>query len=434
MSLLCLGLTHRTAPISVLERLSFDRDAADKLAGSLVASGVVSEALVLTTCNRVEVYAEVDRFHAAVSEVSAALAQACGADLDEFAPYVGVTFAEAALLHLFELSCGLDSMAVGESQILGQIRQALRSAQDGETVGTSLNACFQHALRVGKRAHAETDLDSVAASLVSLALELAHPAPIKGRQVLVIGAGAIAALVTATLVRRGAQVTVANRTRARAERLAHLHGATAVPLTAVPDLLLGTDLVITATGAPGQVLGEDVVAARLARRELTVIDLAMPRDVTREVAALPGMRVVDLESLAGTGSVSERVLGPVREIVAEEVAEFHEERAVAGAGPAVTALRRMADRVVRTELDRLDARTPGLGQRERDEVAHAVHRIVGKLLHAPTVRVKELALEQPGGAYPAALRELFALDQEAIDQMTGETLTRPAAGRAGEAG
>ena len=434
MSLLCLGLTHKTAPITVLERLSFDRDAADKLAGSLVASGVVSEALVLTTCNRVEVYAEVDRFHAAVHEVSAALAQACGADLDDFAGYVGVTFAEAALLHLFELSCGLDSMAVGESQILGQIRQALRSAQDGETVGTSLNASFQHALRVGKRAHAETDLDSVASSLVHLALDLAHPDPIEGRQVLVIGAGAIAALATATLVRRGAQVTVANRTRARAERLAHLHGATAVPLSAVADLLLDTDLVITATGAPGQVLGQGVVAARLASRELTVIDLAMPRDVTREVAALPGMRVVDLETLAGTASVSDQVLGPVREIVAEEVDAFHEERAIAGAGPAVTALRRMADRVVRTELDRLDARTPGLGQRERDEVARAVHRIVGKLLHAPTVRVKELAREQPGGTYPATLRELFALDQEAIDNMTGETLTRPVVGRAGEAG
>ena len=434
MSLLCLGLTHQTAPIDVLERLSLDRDAADKLAASLVTSGVVTEALVLTTCNRVEVYAEVDRFHAAVSEVSAALAQACGADLDEFAAYVGVTFAEAALLHLFELACGLDSMAVGESQVLGQIRQTLRSAQDGETVGPSLNACFQHALRVGKRAHAETDLDSVAASLVQLALEQAHPDPLAGRQVLVIGAGSIAALATATLARRGAHVTVANRTWARAERLAHLHGATAVPLTAVADLLLDTDLVITATGAPGQVLGADVVAPRLARRELAVIDLAMPRDVTRAVAALPGMRVVDLETIAGTASVSDNVLAPVREIVADEVAAFHEDRAVAGAGPTVTALRRMADRVVRSELDRLDARTPDLGQRERDEIARAVHRIVGKLLHAPTVRVQELAREQPVGSYPAALRELFALDQEAIDQMTGETLTRPAAGRAGEAG
>jgi glutamyl-tRNA reductase len=434
MTLLCLGLTHRTAPITVLERLSLDRDAADKLAGSLVSSGVVSEALVLTTCNRVEVYAEVDRFHAAVSEVSAALAQACEADLDEFAGYVGVTFAEAALLHLFELSCGLDSIAVGESQILGQIRQALRAAQDGETAGPNLNACFQHALRVGKRAHAETDLDSVATSLVLLALDLAHPEPVEGRQVLVIGAGSIAALATATLVRRGAHVTVANRTRARAERLAHLHGATAVPLTAVAGLLLDTDLVITATGAPGQVLGEDVVAARLARRELAVIDLAMPRDVPREVVALPGLRVVDLETLAGTASVSDTVLGPVREIVAEEAAAFHEERAVAGAGPAVTALRRMADRVVASELDRLQQRTPELSPHDRDEIALAVHRIVGKLLHAPTVRVKELALERPGGSYPAALRELFALDQEAIDQMTGETLTRPAAGRAGTAG
>jgi glutamyl-tRNA reductase len=257
---------------------------------------------------------------------------------------------------------------------------------------------------------------------------------VAGRAVLVIGAGAIAALATATLVRRGAHVTVANRTWARAERLAHLHGATAVPLPAVADLLLDADLVITAIGAPGQVLGKDVVAARLARRELAVIDLAMPRDVTRDVAALPGMRVVDLETLAGTASVSDTVLGPVREIVAEEAAAFQEERAVTGAGPAVTALRRMADRVVRSELERLDARTPGLGQRDRDEIALAVHRIVGKLLHAPTVRVKELALERPGGSYPAALRELFALDQEAIDQMTGEILTRPAAGRAGEAG
>jgi glutamyl-tRNA reductase len=428
MTLLCLGLSHRSAPVPVLERYSLDREAADKLATTLVSSGVVSEALVLTTCNRVEVYAEADRFHAAVTEVSAALAQACGAPLEEFSDYVGVSFSEAALTHLFELACGLDSMAVGESQILGQVRQALRAGQDGQTVGTTLNACFQHALRVGKRAHAETELDSVAASLVQLALDLAHPEPLPGRRVLVIGAGAMSALVTATLVRKGAAVTVANRTRARAERLAHLHGATAAPLAAVPGLVRDADLVITATGAPGQVLTAETVAPRIAERELAVIDLALPRDVTREVAALPGMRVVDLEALAGAGgAVSEQVLGPVRDIVEDEVATFHEDRSAAGTGPTVAALRRMADRVVHTELDRLEARTPGLTAGDRDEIALAVHRIVGKLLHTPTVRVKQLARQQPTSSYTAALRELFALDQETIDQMTGETVPRPVA-------
>lgn len=424
-SLLCLGLSHRTAPVALLERCALDREAADKLATGLVGAGAVGEAVVLTTCNRVEVYATTDRFHATVTDVAAALATACGVEVEEISAGVEVTFADAALGHLFALACGLDSMAVGESQILGQIRQTLRAGQEHETVGSVLNACFQHALRVGKRAHAETDLDTAAASLVDMALSRAHPDPVSGRRVLVIGAGSMSALVTSTLTRQGAQVTVANRTPARAQRVASLHGATATSLREVPTVLVGTDLVVTATGAPGQVLTAEVLAPRLTRAPLPVIDLALPRDVTREVAALPGMHVVDLESLAGSGAVSERILQPVRAIVDDEVAAFRDDRAGATAGPTVTALRRMADELVRSELARFDARAPEIDPAARAEVAHTVHRIVGKLLHAPTVRVKQLAREQPSSSYTAALRELFALDQDTIDRMTGDQLTAP---------
>jgi len=426
MSLLQVGLSHRSAPLPVLERYALDRPAADKLAAGLVMSRYVSEALVVTTCNRVEVYADVERFHACVDEVVELLAQACGADAARLTEYLSVRYEDSVVAHAFDVACGLDSMAVGESQILGQLRDALGAGQRDGTVGTELNALFQQALRVGKRVHSETDLGAAGRSLVQLAFADATDrlGSLRGRRVLVVGAGSMAGLAVSQLRRdHDAEVLVANRTRSRAEHLAGAHAARAVDLTDVADLLAQVDLVVTCTGAPGAVLSRETVEPAARRRPLLIIDLAMPRDVTGEVAALAGVTVVDLQSVAERSDVPATVLGPVRQIVADELATHAERRRHAAVGPTVAALRKMARTVTDAELDRLRLRTPNLSDDDRAQVAQTVHRVVDKLLHTPTVRVKELVDQPTASSYADALSDLFALDPARV-----QALSSPASG------
>src|SRR5690242_8803001 len=228
MSLLVVGLSHRSAPVSVLERATLNADAQIKLLQDTVAAEPAAEATLLATCNRIELYADVDKFHAGVAELSTLLAQHSGVGLEELTPHLYVHYEDRAVHHLFSVACGLDSMVVGEGQILGQIKDALATAQDLHTAGRLLNDLFQQALRVGKRAHSETGIDRAGQSLVTFGLEqLAAGAPVEmwaqGKRALVVGAGSMSSLAAATLARAGvAEVVIANRTLERAERLAHI--------------------------------------------------------------------------------------------------------------------------------------------------------------------------------------------------------------------
>jgi glutamyl-tRNA reductase len=429
MSLLQVGLSHRTAPLPVLERYALDRAAADKLALDLGAATYVGEAVVVTTCNRVEVFADVERFHACVDEVVELLARACGTEPEALVDHLSVRYEEAVVAHAFEVACGLDSMAVGESQVLGQLRDALAAGQRDRTVGPELNALFQQALRVGKRVHTETELDAVGRSLVHLAFADASSrlGALTDRTVLVVGAGAMAGLAVAQLRRdHGAQVLVANRTRAKADRLAAAHGATAVDIAAVADLLGRVDLVVSCTGAPGAVLSYEVMEPAVRQRSLLVVDLSMPRDVTAEVAALDGVTVLDLESVANRSDVPATVIEPVRAIVAAELAAHRAERRRSSVGPTVAALRKMAREVTEAELDRLRLRTPHLSADDRAQVDQTVNRVVDKLLHTPTVRVKELADQPAASSYADALSDLFALDPTSVHALSRPALPGPA--------
>ncbi|MFE2630555.1 glutamyl-tRNA reductase, partial [Streptomyces sp. NPDC059374] len=241
MSLLVVGLSHRSAPVSVLERAALSADAQVKLVQDTVAAEPATEAAVLATCNRIELYADVDKFHAGVAELSTLLAQHSGVGLEELTPYLYVHYEDRAVHHLFSVACGLDSMVVGEGQILGQIKDSLAKAQDLHSAGRLLNDLFQQALRVGKRAHSETGIDRAGQSLVTFGLEqLAEGADVAawahGKKALVIGAGSMSSLAAATLARAGVgEIVVANRTRERAERLAEiLTDGTHVPARAVP--------------------------------------------------------------------------------------------------------------------------------------------------------------------------------------------------------
>ncbi|MFI7395446.1 glutamyl-tRNA reductase [Streptomyces tendae] len=561
MSLLVVGLSHRSAPVSVLERASLNANAQLKLLQDTVAAEPAAEAAVLATCNRIELYADVDKFHAGVAELSTLLAQHSGVGLEELTPYLYVHYEDRAVHHLFSVACGLDSMVVGEGQILGQIKDSLARAQDLHTAGRLLNDLFQQALRVGKRAHSETGIDRAGQSLVTFGLEqLSAGADVqqwaRGKKALVIGAGSMSSLAAATLARAGvAEIVVANRTFERAERLARILSegddtdvlARAVPMDSVPGELTRADVAVSCTGATGLVLTADAVVASVEGRTgapavedtavreaavreaaateaaetplpgagsaadencpldlssvssvpsgfsvmgeaavagldaatleqhgawaaggtavdrtretgrsgpeadaeligalaatatrvgriperrrpepvvevprpepvLFLLDLAMPRDVDAAVHRLAGVRLVDIESLADASADAPMAadVDMVRRIVADEVTAFGAAQRAAHITPTVVALRSMAADVVAGEIARLEGRLPGLDDKHRAEITQTVKRVVDKLLHAPTVRVKQLAAEPGGAGYADALRTLFDLDQETV--------------------
>ncbi|MEW2066930.1 glutamyl-tRNA reductase [Streptomyces sp. NPDC007346] len=499
MSLLVVGLSHRSAPVSVLERASLAADAQAKLLQDTLAAEPATEAAVLATCNRIELYADVDKFHAGVAELSTLLAQHSGVGLDELTPYLYVHYEDRAVHHLFSVACGLDSMVVGEGQILGQIKDALARGQELHTAGRLLNDLFQQALRVGKRAHSETGIDRAGQSLVTFGLQqLAAGADpglwAQGKRALVIGAGSMSSLAAATLARTGvAEIVVANRTRARADRLVEIlqQGddttvrAHAVEMSAVGGELTRADIVVSCTGSTGLVLTADALAdalgvtldapaeagtvtvapapadvdqhaawvengsatsapeAKAAPRRVTLpaqctgpvklalLDLAMPRDIDGAAHRIDGVRLVDIESLADASADAPMAadVDQVRTIVSDEVAAFGAAQRAAHVAPTVVALRTMAADVVAGEIARLDGRLPDLDEKQRAEITQTVRRVVDKLLHAPTVRVKQLASEPGGAGYADALRELFDLDPQTVAAVSRADLNDPNRGR-----
>jgi glutamyl-tRNA reductase len=447
MSLLAVGISHRTAPVALLEQFAMNTDDRVKALHELVGSDHVSEALVLATCNRIEVFAEVERFHGGVADVSRVLARQAGASVEELSPYVTVHYEDQAVAHLFSVAAGLDSMVVGETQVLGQLRAAYALARDEGTVGRALHPVAQRALRVGKRVHTETGIDRAGASLVSVALDRAEHriGPLAGRRVLVVGAGSMGALAATTLGRRGADVVVSTRTEAHAARLAESIGGRAVVLTDLPAELAQAAVLVTCTGATGVIVGTDVVSAAMSGRSgpLVVVDLALPRDVDPAVAALPGVHVVDLALLQGErastpgrptdGPVAADDIAAAHALVESETAQLRAERQAAEVAPTVSALRSQAAGVVDAELLRLSTRLPHLDARARSEIARTVQRVVDKLLHEPTVRVKELAASPGGTDYAGALRALFGLGIDAEVAALADAVTVDPELRAGEA-
>jgi len=430
VSVLVVGISHNSAPVALLERVALDGDGVVKLLSDVIACSHVAEAAVISTCNRLEIFAEVDRFHGSVEDVSRLLVERAGEATEAMLPHLYVHYEDGAVSHLFHVASGLDSMAVGEGQILGQTRAALRLGQEQGTVGPALNVLFQQALRVGKRSRAETGIDQAAPTLVSAALRHILPDGVTGRRVVVLGAGGMAALATATVSRQGAaDVVVVNRTTGNADRLAAEYAVRAAPLAELDTELAVADLLVTCTGAAGVLLSAaQLQAARPDHHPLAVADLALPHDVEPSARDLPGVSLVGLADLAEKlrDSDAGREIDGVRRIVGEEVTAFLAARRQASVTPTVVALRSMATEAVEAEMARLLTRLPDLDDAARDEVLHTLRRLADKLLHQPTVRVKELANETGAVSYAAALAELFSLDPEAVVAVTrpsGEAVT-----------
>jgi glutamyl-tRNA reductase len=423
VNLIVVGASYRTTPVAVLEQLAVPPADLPRTLDRLLAQPYVSEAVVLSTCNRVEVYAAVTGFHGGLGDICAVLAGQADRAPAELANHLYVHYDSAAVEHAFQVATGLDSMVVGESQVLGQLRDAYHTATECDATGRVLHELMQQALRVGKRAHAETGIDRAGQSVVSAALEVAAghlPGGLAGRPALVVGAGAMGALGVATLSRIGVgPVSVTNRGADRAVRLAAAYDATAVPLADLSTELAAVDVVVSATASTEAVLTHATVAAAAQAREvagrtgpLVLLDLAVPRDVEPSVADIPGVVVVDIDALADSlkGAPGATDEAAVARIVATEVEALVAWLRGADVAPTVAALRSRADDVVEAELGRLAHRRPDLSAEQRAEVAHTVHRVVQRLLHSPTVRVRQLAAEPGGDQYAALLRELFDLE------------------------
>lgn len=411
MTLALVGISHQATPLAVRERAFVPLPQAAALAQRLADGG---EAVCLSTCNRTELYLVGDE---AWARGLAALAELSGLAEDELGSVAYRLADEAAALHLFRVAAGLDSLIPGEGEILGQVRAAFEVGSPGPV----LDRLFRQALHAGKKVRAETAIGESPASVSSAAAALAQQ--VFGRlddcRVLLVGAGHVAELAARSLVARGARVAlVANRSRDRAESLARRLGAEAVPLDELPARLPEVDVVVSSTGAPGRVLERPQVEAAVRRgkgRPLFLIDLAVPRDLDPAIHELDGCFLYDLDDLESVVATSladrRREAARAEAIVAEQAARFREWLASRTVVPAIASLRARAEEIRRAELARARGRL-GLSESQHAAVESLTAQLVNKLLHLPTVRLKEAAAGANGGSYAEAVRHLFGLGEE----------------------
>ena len=429
MPVFVVGANFRSAPLELLERLAIDAERRPKALAGLLDLEHVHEAVVVSTCNRVEVYTAISRFHGAAGDVRRFLADFSGLGLEEFASHLYDWYEERAVRHLFGVAAGVDSMVVGEAQILGQVREAFTAAQAERTVGPVLSALFTRAIKVGRRARNQTGIGAAQRSTVSVGLRVAagQLGALAGRRVLLVGAGGLARLAGRAVREAGAgELVVANRTPATGAALARELGGRAVPLEGVAGELAAADLVIAATAGTTPTVTAAAVAAALdgragpqgERRPLVVLDLGVPRDVEPEVRELPGVVLADLDALRAVLETDEgprREVERVRALIAEETAGFMGGQREARLTPTIRALRARAEQVRQQELAKAATRLAGLDDRQRAAVEAVTRGLVNKLLHDPVVRGKALAARPDGDLYVAALRQLYHLDPEPAD-------------------
>lgn len=418
LSLVVVGLSHRAVPLELLERVTVGPGELPKALHDLSSCEHLSEVVLLSTCHRTEVYASFTKFHPSVLELREFLCRLSASPPEDLADHLICYHDEMAVAHLFRVAAGLDSVVLGEGEILGQVRAAWGSAKEEGTSGPVLDRVFRHAVQVGRRARSDTAIGrgavSVPAAAVALAVE--RLGSLKGRSVLLIGAGTVAEGLVRSLASCGvSEVVVANRSPERGAALAARVGGVAVGLERLPDALGRADVVFSSTGTAGVLVGRDDIeaaAARRAERPLMLVDVALPRDIDPGARELPGVTLLDLDDLKGFAQRSldrrrdeaERV----EQIVAAELECLALERDARETIPLVAQLRARGEEVRQGELERFAGRLEGLGPRERETVEALTRGIVNKLLHEPTVRAKE---PSPDGIdYAEALAGLFGLE------------------------
>jgi glutamyl-tRNA reductase len=419
VSLIVVGLNHRTVPVELLERMTVSEHDLPKVLHDLAAREHLLEVVALSTCNRTEIYARCTHFHAAVGDVREFLAGHSGADPDDFSDHMYTYYDDAAVAHLFSVAAGLDSMIVGESEILGQVRHAWEMATKEATASQLLGRLFKHAIESGKRVRTETGIGRHPVSIPSAAVSVAaeHLGTLDGAGVLVIGAGQMGTGLAATLRSRGVErVWIANRTATRAEELAERVGGEAIALSEVADTLVDADVLLTSTASSEVLLERSTIEMVMACRDgrpLLVVDVALPRDVDPGVREVNDVTLLDLDDLKDYAQRSaerrRREIGKVREILSAEIDRYRAERAAREVAPLVAALHELGDDVRRGELERFRAKLSKLDGDTQELVEAITQGIVNKLLHEPTIRVKDAAGTPRGDYFADALATLFDL-------------------------
>jgi glutamyl-tRNA reductase len=414
-----VGLNHRTAPVEMRERVTVPTSRLSKAVDDLALREHLAEVVLLSTCNRIEIYARCTKFHAAVSDILDFLAEQASASPEDFAEHLYTYYDDGAVAHLFGVAAGLDSMIIGEGEILGQVREAWRNAFDQGAAGQMLSRVFRQALVVGKRARTETAIGRSALSISSAAVALAERTmfSLRGRSVLVLGAGEMAQGAVRALVAAGAgEVVVANRTYARAVELADRVGGRPVTLGELPDVLATVDVLLTATDSTEVHVERGDVEAVMERRggtQLLVVDVAVPRDVDPGARQVPGVTLFDMDDLKRftEGSLHERrrEVSRVQGIIIDELEHFQTDRSARELAPLLTSLRGRGEDIRAAELERFRAKLEPLDPETRNVVDALTQGIVNKLLHEPTVRLKDVAGTARGELYADALAALFDL-------------------------
>ena len=426
MSLLVVGLNHRTVPVGLLERLAVAPEDLPKALHALMRREHVAEAVLLSTCNRTEVYTHATLFHPAMQDVRDFLADTSGVDPDEFSDLLYAYHDDAAVAHLFGVTAGLDSMIIGEGEILGQVREAWQVAEREGASGARLGRTFRHAIEVGKRARTDTGIGRHAVSVSSAAVSLAtnRLGSLDDRRVLVLGAGDMGEGMVLALAGAGvAEIVIANRTVARAEDLATRVGGRAISLDDVDDELVGSDVVLVSTGASGVLVERAAVEAVMRARggrALLVVDIGVPRNVDPGAGEVFGVTLFDIDDLRAYGEQSlqqrRQEIGKVRDIIADELDRHRVDQGAREVAPIVRALRERAEDLRVAELDRSRTQLGDFDDTQRRAIDALTKALVNKLLHEPTAHLKDAAGSARGMLYADALVELFGLPEAPAEE------------------
>lgn len=420
MAIVVVGVNHRTAPLAILERLTASAHDLPKMLAHVLQRDHVAEAVVLSTCNRTEIYAVVERFHDSFAGLRSVLAERADLAINDIADHLIVDYDDAAITHLFSVAAGLESVVVGETEILGQLKNAWEIARREGSAGPQLNALFRSAVHCGKRARSETGISrSIAsASAAAVALATEHFGGLQDATVLIMGAGEMGEQMAVALAGAGAkELRLANRTAKRAAELAARVDGTCVPFDDVGRAMAGVDLVLTSTGAAQPVIEPHHVIPLLAERKdrpLLIVDIAVPRDVDPAVGALDGVELCDMDDLrrfteAGLARRREEVSAVVS-IIDDELVNFRAQRNARSVAPFIAHMHSQAETVRQGELARFAPRLVDLSDREREAVEALTHGIIAKLLHQPSVRLGKLAGTVRGDRIIEALGDLAGDD------------------------
>ncbi len=436
MELIVVGLNYQTAPVEIRERVSVsDLEIEDVLSG-LRSTHTVLESVVVSTCNRTEIYAVVTSDHAGKDYLTTLLAKRAGLEREELAKHIYVHTAGVAVEHLMKVTCGLDSMVLGETQILGQVRNAYLVAQSVDSTGMLLNQLFRRAIQLGKQAQSETEIGQRAVSVSYAAVQLAKKiyGDLRDTKALVLGAGSMSKLSVQYLVAAGVrELVVVNRTLERAEELAQSVGATAMPWSSLGHALANTDLVISSTGSPVPILSAEVVheAMRTRRRKsvpLTLIDIAVPRDLDPAIVGLKNVYLYDIDDLEGVIQANlqerQRQAEVVFEMVANACQDYANWMAEQAVVPLIAAVREKGIRIQADVMASLERKLPNLSDHDKKVLQKHTMSIVNQILRDPVQNMKELAIASGGSEHVRIFAELFGVSASELEKQGQSVMLR----------